>query len=245
MPRPTKLCSITRLSRERFVSDSWLGRSLRRFPGNKLPVIRLFVENDGAEVLGLSEGYNIALDECEDDDILVLVHDDVYIHEWLMVDRLREAMNHYDVVGVAGSSHSDLRYPSWVFKFDDQLNPRGPQSQAQLSGTVAHGDYTNPAVHFFGESPADCVLLDGLFLALDVGKVRAAGVRFDPQFSFHCYDIDFTRAVHEAGLRVGTWPIAVTHASEGNFASASFQRAARNYLAKWRETALLSARTVG
>ena len=235
MARPVKLCTVTRLSRTEFVNQSWLGCSMRHFPQGKLPQIRLFVENTGSALLGLPQGYNIALSECDDNDILLLVHDDVYIHEWLLVDRLQEALTRFDVVGVAGSQQPDLRQPSWFLMFDDHLNPRGPQVDMRPSGVVAHGNHTNPEVSFYGESPAECQLLDGLLLALDVGKVRAAGLRFDERFQFHCYDIDFTRRARAAGLRVGTWPIAVTHASAGNFDSPQFRLAARAYLNKWQK----------
>jgi hypothetical protein len=35
---------------------------------------------------------------------------------------------------------------------------------------------------------------------------------------------------------MGTWPIAVTHGSGGDFGSEEFKIAAGKYLAKWKET---------
>jgi GT2 family glycosyltransferase len=68
--------------------------------------------------------------------------------------------------------------------------------------------------------------------------LAAKGLRFDTQFEFHCYDLDFCRQASQRGLRIGTWPIAVTHNSGGNFKSESFKRAARQYLAKWGDSVL-------
>ena len=59
-------------------------------------------------------------------------------------------------------------------------------------------------------------------------------MRFDPAFTFDFYDLDFCRACEQAGLRLGTWPIAVTHESVGKgISSAAWEAARAVYLAKW------------
>ena len=85
----------------------------------------------------------------------------------------------------------------------------------------------------YGDLPLEVALLDGLLLAASAQTLRQHSVQFDDQFEFHMYDIDFCRTAVRAGLRVGTWPIALTHNSAGNFDSAGFRSAARIYLAKW------------
>jgi len=232
---PVTLCTLTRLKQSDFLEQSWLGHSLKSFPAPKLPRIELFVENSGPRAIGLSEVYNHMLSRCDDNDILVMAHDDVFIHEWLLVDRLQEAVARFDVVGLAGSATPDLKQPSWLLRFGDDLTPLGFQDNPGASGAVGHSNYTQPAVSYYGQSPSSCQLLDGLFLAVQVGKVRQAGVQFDTQFRFHCYDIDFCRSAVRAGLRVGTWPINVTHKSGGGFASEDFRDAAQRYLRKWAQ----------
>jgi GT2 family glycosyltransferase len=71
--------------------------------------------------------------------------------------------------------------------------------------------------------------------------LKSKNVRFDPRFKFHCYDIDLCRTALQQGLRIGTWPIAVTHDSGGNFGSESFRQAARAYLDKWATPAAAPA----
>jgi hypothetical protein len=78
------------------------------------------------------------------------------------------------------------------------------------------------------------MLLDGLFLAVRTQAIKEAGLRFDERFRFHCYDLDFCRSALQRRLRIGTWPIAVTHDSGGAFGSAAFKEGARAYLDKWR-----------
>lgn len=233
--RPVTVATVTRLPRAEFVRSSLLARSLAQLPPGELPKILLHEGNaPPAPVLGLAEAYNAFLDDAGDDDILAFVHDDVFIHDWFFQDRLREAITRFHVVGLAGHATPEPGQPSWALRFSPSLDPLGWQERAGMSGAVGHGDPAAPSVSVYGPTPASCLLLDGLFLAIDVGRVRAAGVAFDPRFRFHGYDLDFCRAAASAGLRIGTWPIAVTHASGGNFTSPAWKEGAAAYLAKWR-----------
>ena len=63
----------------------------------------------------------------------------------------------------------------------------------------------------------------------------SAGVRFDPQFKFHFYDLDFCRSCEKAGLSMGTWPIDIMHASGGVFRSDAWNEARELYFRKWGE----------
>jgi GT2 family glycosyltransferase len=63
--------------------------------------------------------------------------------------------------------------------------------------------------------------------------LREKHVRFDPQFDFHLYDIDFCRTARQKELRLGTWPIALTHQSKGSFGTESWFARYEKYLAKW------------
>lgn len=122
-------------------------------------------------------------------------------------------------------------------------SPAGPSSTKQfrsvagelVSGAVAHGKNPFGPVSYFGPAPAACDLLDGVFLAARAGRLCESGVRFDPRFRFHFYDLDFCRTARQAGLRVGTWPIAPVHQSEGGFDTPEWHAAYSDYLAKWGE----------
>ena len=66
--------------------------------------LRLFASNRKS----LGSCYNTALDEAQPEDELVFVHDDVRIDDWMMPLRVREALNHFDVVGVGGCKYQVL-----------------------------------------------------------------------------------------------------------------------------------------
>lgn len=218
------LISATRASLPDFMQTTWLGASLQRLAFD--PRIRAHVAFDNRA--GLPLVYNAGLATCRDDDIAVFLHDDVRLDDYHLADRLLEALRHYDVVGVAGNRRRSPGQPGWGF-----VNDQGQWDESfYLSGSVAHGEQGR--VSHFGPTPADCELLDGLLLGARVDRLRAAGVQFDVGFDFHLYDLDFCRSCRAAGLRLGTWPLAVTHRSSGNFNSA-WRAALPTYFAKWRD----------
>lgn len=213
--------SATRSTGEGFLQSAPLGRSLARLRYDPRVSARITAENTD----GLPEVYNAAIDADGAADVLVFTHDDVWIDDFFIVDRLLEALLRFDVVGVAGNVRAAQGHTKWAHRTD----------WGYLSGAVAHGKGPFGQVIGFGAVPQACELLDGVFLAARRSTLRLNGVRFDPQFRFHCYDLDFCRTARRAALRVGTWPIAITHESVGNFRSEAWQQGAALYRAKWRD----------
>jgi len=241
MPPRVKLVSATQVSESVFWDATYLGRSLRRIPEGLRPPTAIAYANTGPRARGLSEIFNQLIEQTEPETQLVFLHDDVYLNDWFLVQRVLEALERFDVVGLAGSANPDLSQPSWGLCFDAELRPRGWQPGLRRSGGVNHFDYACPNVALYGPTPLACQLLDGVFLAVRTAVLKQRGVRFDPRFKFHCYDIDFCRTALDQGLRLGTWPIAVTHDSGGAFGSESFRQAARMYLEKWPTLAPMAA----
>jgi hypothetical protein len=236
--RPIQLVSATQVPKGMFWNATYLGRSLRRFPESLRPPLRMVCGNSGSGARGLSEIFNQALDSADPGTDLVFVHDDVYLNDWFLGAHVALALDHFDVVGVAGSANPDPAQPSWGLQFDSELNPLGWQPGLLRSGAVNHFDYGSPDVCVYGPTPLPCALLDGVFLACRTSVLQQRGVRFDQRFKFHCYDLDFCPSALEKQLRLGTWPIALTHNSGGNYGSSAFKESARLYLDKWRGVAL-------
>jgi GT2 family glycosyltransferase len=227
------LVSASQVPPEPFTDATYLGRSLMRIPESLRPPLNIAFANVGPRAMGLGEIFNKALDATDAQTNLVFLHDDVYLNDWFFAQRVREALGHFDVVGVVGSVNPDLTQPSWGLRFDKDLNATGWQPGLQRSGAVNHFDYACPKLSVYGPTPLPCRLLDGLFIAINTAAVKKSGVRFDSRFRFHCYDIDFCRSATERGLRIGTWPISLTHNSGGSYGSDAFKQAARAYLKKW------------
>lgn len=222
-----EIVSATRLSEQEFWQRTALGISLYRLRNDHRVTAKIQFENHR----GLSEIYNERILATDGPDLLVFVHDDVWLDDCFLADRVRDGLCAYDVIGVAGNRRRVRCQPAWIFT-DERLIR---DSRGHLSGTVGHGHSCCGTPVVFGPVPADCELLDGVFLATRRSTLKAGGVRFDPQFDFHFYDLDFCRSARKGGLRLGTWPIAITHQSNGGYGSDRWKEMFQIYLRKWRE----------
>jgi len=222
-----EIVSATRLAETEFWNKSALGLSLRRLKRDARLVARVAFEN----ARGLPEIYNARIDAPDAPDLLVFVHDDVWIDDYFLAERVTDALKAYDLIGVAGNRRRVPGQPAWAF-VDARFTW---DAKENLSGAVAHGRNPFGAISFFGPAPADCELLDGVLLAARRSRLAAAGVRFDPRFAFHFYDMDLCRSARAKGLRLGSWPICLTHQSGGAFGSDAWQAQYRAYLEKWTD----------
>ncbi|HSH71491.1 MAG TPA: tetratricopeptide repeat protein [Methylophilaceae bacterium] len=225
-----EIVSATRMSEQQFWNESALGQSLQRFKDDARISASIAFEN----TRGLPEVFNERIDQAQDDAVLIFMHDDVWIDEPNFLDAILAGLEHFDVLGVAGNRRRVANQPSWNFT-DIQFNW---DTGAHLSGRVGHGQDAGGRVLDFGPTPNECELLDGVFLAVRAGSLKPSSLReqavqFDPQFDFHFYDMDFCRSARNAGLTLGTWPIRLTHQSEGAFGSQLWRQKYARYLDKW------------
>ena len=220
-----EVVSATRLQEGDFWKRSPLGLSLRRLAHDARLIPRVTFANSR----GLPEIFNARIKAPDAAEMLAFVHDDVWIDDYFLADRVAEGCRTFDVIGVAGNRRRVQNQPAWAFMdanftWDEKVN---------LSGSVAHGANPFGAISFFGPVPAECKLLDGVFLAARRSALVLNSVLFDPRFDFHFYDMDFCRSAEEKGLRLGTWPICLTHQSGGAFGSPRWRDKYSLYLGKW------------
>ena len=217
-----EVISATRLDRDQFQASP-LGSSLKRIAADK----RLNPKIAFANTRGLGIVYNEAIAAAEDDFVL-FVHDDVWFDDFYLTDRLLEGLERFDVVGLAGNTRLAPGHDSWA-----HLPGSRRLDLPYLRGAIAHGDTPLGKVGFFGPIVGECELLDGVFLAVRRKRLVDTGVRFDERFGFHFYDLDFCRTARAQGLRLGTWPISVTHRSAGNADTDAWRAGLAMYQAKW------------
>jgi hypothetical protein len=227
--KPIRFVCGTRCSREQFSNETALGRSLKLYA--HLPGIQLQLFDNNTR--GLSSIYNAAIDDAKQQPaILVFVHDDVWLNDFFWAERIRESLAGFDVVGLAGNLRRVPRQPAWAFATPDLRW----DERKYLSGTVGHGKgFPCDIASTFGPSGQECKLLDGLLLIADSETLVRSGLRFDEQFKFHFYDMDFCRQAELKGLRMGTWPLSVVHESGGAFGSPSWRENYALYLGKYGE----------
>lgn len=228
--RPIRIVSATRCSEQDFWNQSALGLSLKKHMAldDRLST-RVAFEN----TRGLSEVFNESIEQANAAAILVFIHDDVWIDEENFADAVLSGLKRFDVIGVAGNKRRVANQPGWAF-IDNQFTW---DEAVNLSGRVAHGKEAFGYVNDYGAVPAACELMDGVFLAAKKSTLLNSNVKFDSQFDFHFYDLDFCRTARQAGLTLGTWLINLTHQSGGAFGSAGWVSRYQRYLDKWERAA--------
>lgn len=236
MAPPLLLVSASRAAPQDFYTHTALGRSVQRLRAAGVALkVRAACQNRAP----LAEAYNAAIEPAFADHTVVFVHDDVQIDDHHIAMRLHEALQSFDVVGLAGCVQRLPGQPAWLFpRHVGHWAPPG-----QLLGCVGH-DTTGHSqarrklrvVKHFGASHHPAALLDGVLLAVRGQTLLDHALRFDPALAFDFYDLDFCRQAEQRGLRLGVWPLAITHLSAGNFDSPSWRRTYPIYLEKWGET---------
>jgi hypothetical protein len=165
---------------------------------------------------GLPNVYNRFLTEKYKDKIVLFVHDDLEIHDLNLVEKLNESP--WDITGLAGGG---------TFEFKDKNLWHVCAKRESQSGFVNHPlcwqegnqlkvDNSRQITTVFGPVPQRCLVLDGLFLAVNVEKALETKFVFDERHKFHHYDISSCLLANEKKLTMGTWPIFVLHHGLGN-----------------------------
>lgn len=215
------------MSKDDFWSKSPLGLSLKRLTHETRLAVFVAYENRRS----LPVVFNSRIVAQNHHDVLAFIHDDVWVDDYFLADRILEGLDKYDVIGVAGTRHRLPNQPSWLFI--DQNQTWG--DKAFLSGSVAHGVHPFGTISYYGPAPAECELLDGVFLAARKSTLVGNGIAFDPVFDFNYYDMDFCRSAKQKNLRLGTWPICFTHQSAGEFGVTSWHDKYLLYCEKWEK----------
>lgn len=234
MPRNSvHIISATRSNEADFWLHSLLGRSLSQ-PQHCDLTARICFNNTQP----LAIHYNASIDAL-DDGILIFCHDDVDLGASSLIPSLVAALACFDIVGVAGNQRSWPGQSSWWLK------PNGIDFDYPfLSGAISHGLPDSAKLDVFGPTPMPAFLLDGVFIAVNINRLKSSNLRFDQRFAFHFYDSDFCKSAHLQGLSMGTWPLPLVHASGGSIANASFHEALVLFNSKWHNQEISNDITV-
>lgn len=208
---------------------------------SELLVVKSF-ENGGFETsasldvlwsnrLGLPAAYNSKLRDYEATDVefIVFVHDDVYIDDLKLIDKLKVAHRNlgYQIIGAAGSTRARISHPSLWHLMSDRVHHRGFVHHFVGDGQIYGSS--------FGPTPSEVLVMDGLFMAVHLPSVREVGWQFNENYEFHHYDLSSCLDAVKLGLKLGVYPIHLIHASPGLDSldspiwSASNQRFLREY----------------
>ncbi len=187
----------------------------------------------GNTKMGLSEYYNNCIDNyAADCDYMIFVHDDV---EFLNMDlhyQIKESMKIYDVVGVAGCLNPNIKDLNLWHLMCERSNLRG------FAGHTCSETGNQFHVTSFGPSPSRVAMIDGVFMVINCKKILESKVKFDENFMFHHYDLDFSNTCNLNRLKIGVYPILINHSSPGlREFSDSWKKSNEYFKQKW--TAIL------
>ncbi|WP_374317900.1 glycosyltransferase [Aquabacterium sp.] len=221
--------SATRSTVDEFWRLSPLGRSLGPLlSSNKKIRADIAFENTEA----LPTIYNNAIHNASKNEILIFLHDDVWLIDSKLTTKVTQGLNHFDIIGIAGNTRRMPYQPAWIFSHIE--NNQCIRDTENWSGAIRHGTLDDNYLDDFGPTPSFCELLDGVFLATRKNTLTKQAIHFDPQFSFDFYDMDFCRLARSKQLSLGTWPIDIIHQSHGLFGGdGRWSKMYGLYLEKW------------
>ena len=159
---------------------------------------------------GLSEAYNKFLLDNPIYDMVVFIHDDMWIDDAGFITKLIESHTKYDIIGLAGGLSPIIKAPAlW------HLMCGGFQG-GNLKGFAGHylPDGTTSITNF-GPSPARVAIIDGAFMSVNVKTATAAKWKFNENYTFHHYDLSSCLDANKLKLKIGVVSILTYHNSPG------------------------------
>ena len=155
---------------------------------------------------GLSEIYNSFITEEYKNNIILFIHDDVEINDLFLVETLNKSP--YTVSGLAGSKTFDLSKDKFAWHICCE--------RKDMMGEVSHKKDDNIWTTAFGPTKGRVLIIDGLFIAVNIEEILKTNARFDENFKFHHYDIAFCLNCNKNKVKVGVLPINVIHHGLGD-----------------------------
>lgn len=185
--------------------------------------------------LTLTNFGNKAIEECKDYyDYLILMHADVDISIYDFVKRLLETKDKYDIVGLAGTkklfiSQSPLTWFTGSNKYREDRY-----------GRITHNHDGMMLESFFNRNKenvrdTEVLTIDGLLMCLNKKTMQNEKARFDEQFTYDFYDLDFCVNVQtNTDLKIGTIIMPTIHTSLGkSVLTEEYLIPERKFRAKW------------
>jgi hypothetical protein len=83
-------------------------------------------------------------------------------------------------------------------------------------GQVTHAVKDSQWTNIYGPVKGRSLIVDGLFISIDVDKINSKNVKFNEGFDFHHYDISFCLDCNKSKLTIGVIPLNVIHYGLGD-----------------------------
>lgn len=175
-------------------------------------------------------------------DFLVFVHDDIWIGDVFLFEKIISASKYFDVIGVCGGkgweSYGDGNLPIiWTHASRGKglsgfMAHAADESQSRVKHEITYNGRSIFSTNY-GNSPSRTLTLDGCFICFTRNAVKS-GLTFDEAFKFHFYDMDVCFSAFLKNIKVGTAPVLLTHESLGESVSQpQFMESQKMFMKKW------------
>lgn len=200
------IATCTKAKTETEFQDRPIYKSLRKQYDLNSPHVDMHIFKDNTR--GLSECYNEVLKTPSYSNCVALfVHDDVELEDVFLYEKLTTSP--FGITGLAGARSFNKQSPKLAWHLSSP--------KEDYVGEVAHKDRNgNVWTSVFGKTNSRALVLDGLFIAVDIAKLNEQGLEFDTNFNFHFYDIAFCLRANEAKVPCGVLPIRAIHHGLGD-----------------------------
>jgi hypothetical protein len=177
-----------------------------------------------------NKGIQFAIENKDDYDNVVFIHDDVSVEDRFLHRKLRLGLESADIIGLAGARDIKIRSPFLWHIISDPKTWSGAVAHPEGGGVIS--------MTSFGPVPSRVLVLDGLLLAVKPETFENnPKLRFDEKIPTiaHFYDLDFCLTANENKLTLSTFPIWVVHGSPGlEQYTADFHKGEKYMLKKWK-----------
>jgi hypothetical protein len=157
----------------------------------------------------LTKIYNKFLTEEFKNNWIIFIHDDVLIDDLFALEKIQLAFEKYDIIGLAGTKSCNINSEMCAWHLMSE--------SSNYVGEVAHYAKDRKVwTTVFGPSDSRALLLDGLFIGVNVEKAIETGLKWDENFSFHHYDISFCLRANNLKIKAGVFPLRAVHYGLGD-----------------------------
>ena len=195
--------------------------SISNYPNNKLT---------------LTQFGNKAIEESKDCDYLILMHSDVDVSIYDFVKQLVNTKDKYDIDGLTGTKKLFLSQSPLTWFTGSHKYPK------DRYGRITHNHDGMMLESFFNKEKPDVfhtevVTIDGLLMCLNKKTMQNEKARFDEQFTYDFYDLDFCLNIQaNTDLKIGVFVMETIHNSLGkSVLTEEFLVPERKFRAKWND----------
>ena len=158
---------------------------------------------------GLPKIYNKFLTEEYKNNFIIYVHDDVLVDDLFVFEKIQMAFEKYDIIGLAGAKTCNINSDMCAWHLMSNTD--------NYVGEVSHYSKDKKVwTTVFGPSDSRSLILDGLFIGVNVENIIEKQLKWDENFKFHHYDISFCLRANNLKIKAGVFPLRSVHYGLGD-----------------------------